>query len=76
LAEKAATRKAEPVQAISLPYLGVAEKFTQVTETKEEKKDEEQTTDKVEILAREIYGLLRQRLEIERERHGFYYNHR
>ncbi|WP_445247275.1 hypothetical protein, partial [Microcoleus sp. OTE_8_concoct_300] len=76
LEEKAATRNAEPAQTIPSSYLGVSEKLTQVTETKEEKKEEEQKTDKVETLAREIYGLLRQRLEIERERHGFYYNPR
>ncbi|MEG3983366.1 hypothetical protein QUA08_21635, partial [Microcoleus sp. T3B2] len=76
LEEKAAPRNAEPAQTISSSYLGVSEKLTQVTETKEEKKEEELTTDKVEILAREIYPLLRQRLEIERERHGFYYSYR
>ena len=41
-----------------------------------EKEPEKKQTDRVEALAREIYSLLRQRLEIEKERYGSYYSHR
>jgi aminopeptidase C len=48
---------------------------TQEQQEVAEEKKEDETLDHVEALAREIYGLLRQRLETEKERHGFsYYN--
>jgi predicted Mrr-cat superfamily restriction endonuclease len=43
---------------------------------KEDKKEEKNQNDQVEMLAREIYTLVRQRFEIERERHGSYYDRR
>ena len=50
------------------------------TEIKEaennQNQDEQDETDLMEILAREIYHLLRQRLEVERERQGGYYSNR
>jgi hypothetical protein len=44
-----------------------------VDNSSKEKNSQQEDSKNLEILAREIYGFIRQRLEIERERRGHYY---
>ncbi|MGL5134741.1 MAG: hypothetical protein ACRC78_19600 [Planktothrix sp.] len=76
--QKTASRKAEPVQTLTRSDIGLEEsQVSLISEAKkEETKQAETKTDQVEILAREIYGLVRQRFEIERERQGSSYDRR
>ncbi|WRH67992.1 MAG: hypothetical protein RSE13_06805 [Planktothrix sp. GU0601_MAG3] len=71
--QKTASRKAEPVQTLTPSNIGMEEsRVSLISEVhREETKQAETKTDQVEVLAREIYGLVRQRFEIERERRGF-----
>jgi hypothetical protein len=48
----------------------------EIEEEIEERTPSQEETDRLEVLAREIYNLLRQRLEVERERQGQYYSGR
>lgn len=79
LEEKAASQTAQVPQQIPMSSIaGVfANKGQTISSTDEatQKESEKEQTDCVEALAREIYSLLRQRLEIERERYGSYYSH-
>ncbi|MCF3607018.1 hypothetical protein L2E81_10505 [Planktothrix agardhii 1033] len=76
--QKTASRKAEPVETLTRSNLGLEEHqlSSAIIAQKEETKQAETKTDQVEVLAREIYGLVRQRFEIERERQGSSYDRR
>ncbi|HEY9866386.1 MAG TPA: hypothetical protein V6D21_19600 [Candidatus Obscuribacterales bacterium] len=76
--QNTASRKAEPVQTLTRSNIGLEKsQVSLISEAqKEETKQAETKTDQVEILAREIYGLVRQRFEIERERQGSSYDRR
>ncbi|MEO8890752.1 MAG: hypothetical protein ABI417_04320, partial [Coleofasciculaceae cyanobacterium] len=78
LKEAISTRKKDrqPIKAQDLEQLE-ENTLPKVTVMPEEKKTVENAPDYLDALAREIYGLVRQRLEIERERHhGLYYSGR
>ncbi|MCB8751163.1 hypothetical protein [Planktothrix agardhii] len=76
--QKTASRKAEPVETLTRSNLGLEyhQSSSASVAQKEETKQAETKTDQVEVLAREIYGLVRQRFEIERERQGSSYDRR
>ncbi|SKB15631.1 hypothetical protein PL11201_770001 [Planktothrix sp. PCC 11201] len=76
--QKTASRKAEPVQTLTRSNIGLEDsRVSLISEAqKEETKQAETKTDQVEVLAREIYCLVRQRFEIERERQGSSYDRR
>ncbi len=77
LKEKVSGRKASAVKPISKDETELYEYSENVTtETEEEEEKEEDKTDVVELLAREVYGLIRQRLTIEQERYGSFYSGR
>ncbi|MBP0027871.1 MAG: hypothetical protein J7529_05745, partial [Roseofilum sp. Guam] len=77
LKEKVSRRKASEVKPISKDETELYEYSENVTtEMEEEEEKEEDKTDVVELLAREVYGLIRQRLTIEQERYGSFYSGR
>jgi hypothetical protein len=80
LEEESASQTAEipqqiPMSSIAGAFANNGPTISSIDEAAE-KKPENKQTDRVEALAREIYSLLRQRLEIEKERYGSYYSHR
>jgi hypothetical protein len=76
LKEKISRRKASEVKPISRNETELYEYSKKVIDKEEEEEKEEEKKDVVEFLAREVYGLIRERLAIEQERYGSFYSGR
>ncbi len=71
-----ASRTAQPLEPIQSEDLKTLLPGLQSNEKQEKTQEQKDFSAAFEALAREIYALLRQRLEVEKERHGFYYSGR
>jgi hypothetical protein len=76
LKEKISRRKASEVKPISRNETELYEYSKKVIDKEEDEEKEEEKKDVVEFLAREVYGLIRERLAIEQERYGSFYSGR
>ncbi|MDJ1184942.1 hypothetical protein, partial [Roseofilum casamattae] len=76
LKEKLDRRKAVQVKPIAPNEIGLYNTLQGVKQEEKEEEKEEDKTDNVELLAREIYQLVRQRFQIEQERYGPSYSGR